>query len=209
MLRNILFDVNLFPSEEERPSSQKRILCLLEALVWIDRIYLQEHPETPLLYQSGVRYKLPAQFEKESMPEVATVRDYLDRTGAAKSVVDAFKQLADSVGSGEHFRDIPRIIENGGGDCDNLASWRVAELREHGISCRPFITWRQRPDGGTTYHVQVFYDADGSSEDPSLLLGMGSPHREVDRQEEERKLGERVADMLTGDLSSTFGRKSR
>ena len=89
-------------------------------------------------------------------------------------------------------------------NCDNVASWRAAELRELGVNAKPYITWRQRPDGGTTYHVIVRYE-DGSSEDPSLLLGMGSPGREADRQEEERKLGERMGDLLSGNYASTFG----
>jgi hypothetical protein len=203
LLRHVLFDMNLFDGENDRENSQKRVLCLLEALVWCNRLYLQQHPDTPLLYRSGVTYKVPAQFEKEAVPEVAIVRAYLESKNAPADVLSAFKVLADSVGGGEHFREIPRIIENGGGDCDNVASWRVAELRELGINAKPYITWRTRPDGGTTYHVIVMWP-DGSSEDPSLLLNMGGEARRADRMEEERKLGERMADLVTGNWDS-FG----
>lgn len=361
MLRHVLFDVSLFaddgtPDEESRA----RVLCLLEALVWLNRIYLQNHPETPLLYQSGVKYTIPEQFEQVQLPEVADVRAFLQKKGAPASVLAAFKSMADQLGSGEHFRDIPQIIANGGGDClpvetlvqlwgqdgrvipignvreddvlvdvlargydgidrahatvmkvwprsmketitfylanktklissldhrhmkfvevegalgklvdvrardlrkgdvlgqarghagvaiegiehtaarecvdittstgtfwlpetgvvthncDNLASWRVAELRELGIPAKPYITWRKRPDGGTTYHVVVLL-GDGSSEDPSLLCGMGGASRDADRQEEQRKLVERLGDYLVSlnggpPATSVFGDEAR
>jgi hypothetical protein len=195
LLRHILFDVEFFADEADRANSQKRVLCLLEALVWCNRLYLQQHPDTPLIYKSGIKYKVPAQFEKEKLPEIDTVGKFLKSKGAGDDVMRAFKALSDMCGGGEHFREIPRIIENGGGDCDNVASWRAAELRELGIDAKPYITWRQRPDGGYTYHVIVLWP-DGSSEDPSLLLGMGGEARAADRREEERKLGERCAEFL-------------
>lgn len=195
MLRHILFDVNLFPDEDERGSSQKRVLALLQALTYCNQLYLREHPETPLLYKSGIVYKTPEQFEKAELPELDTVRQFLIDRGASESVATAFMTMANQCGAGEHFRDVARILENGGGDCDNLASWRAAELRELGINARPYITWRKRPDGGTTYHVIVLWP-DGTSEDPSLLCGMGGESRAVDRAEEERKLGERCGKFL-------------
>jgi hypothetical protein len=172
MLRNVLFDLSLFDKESDRENSQKRVLVLLEALTLCNQFYLQEHPETPLIYQSGIRYKMPAQFE----------------SGAAEGGVPGYK--------GEVFRDIPRIIENGGGDCDNVASWRAAELRHRlGVAAKPYITWRKRDDGGTTYHVIVIWP-DGSSEDPSLLLGMPKDDGGKGLREEHRKLGERAGEML-------------
>jgi hypothetical protein len=89
-------------------------------------------------------------------------------------------------------------------NCDNVASWRAAELRELGVNAKPYITWRQRPDGGYTYHVVTRYP-DGTIEDPSLLLGMGGIARDADRKEEERKLGERMGDLLSGNIATTFG----
>lgn len=358
MLRHILFDMSFFENESDRENSQKRVLCLLEALVWCNRLYLREHPDTPLLYQSGVVYKVPAQFEREEVPEVGVLTRYLQQNRAPEEVKAALRDLANRTGSGEHFREIPRIIENGGGDCfpltqkvvvrsklftserqlktleelrytyatyealsynfdtqtyeykdilgfvdkgqkevcrarlstgvdlvstpdhkfwsfegkrivsktmgdflamaksgrastlvqagdinlnkqsselpyatirnvvkdgsqhvgcievsdnhnfvlangtiahncDNLASWRVAELRELGISAKPYITWRQRPDGGTTYHVILLWP-DGGTEDPSLLCGMGGEARAADRAEEQRKLGERLGTLING-----------
>ena len=333
MLRHVLFDLALFMDDSDRARSQKRILWLLEALTHCNQLYLQQNPDTPLIYQSGIKYKVPAQYERERVPEVGVVRAYLEKNGAPNSVLNAFKTIADQVGVGECFRDIPRIIENGGGDClpvdtlveredgyvligslrvgdrirdlahsgrsfvsveriwprsekatvtlflnngkkvissldhrhmlwfgngiyamkterikigdelvqvsefggrhrvvgiepsaprecvdittssgtfylpeadvlthncDNVAAWRTAELREVlGIEAKPYITWRTRPDGGTTYHVIVRWP-DGTSEDPSLLLGMSQPERAADRAEEQRKLGERMGDFLAG-----------
>jgi hypothetical protein len=204
MLRYVLFDTALFEDEANRDNSQKRVLCLLEALVWCNRLYLQNHPETPLIYQSGIKYIVPEQFERAELPEVSMVRKYMRDKGAPPSVMEAFKSMADQLGAGEHFREIPRIIEHGGGDCDNVAAWRCAELREHGIDAKPYITWRKRPDGGTTYHVVVLWP-DGTHEDPSLLLGMGGAAREPDRLAEEEKLGERTADFIRGIARKRLG----
>jgi len=206
MLRNVLFDLSLFETEADRATSQKRVLVLLEALTLINQYYLQENPNTPLLYtlasEGKVTYKLPAQFEPTAAPGAATVMDWLTRTNAPEEVVRAFRldqTTLSKIVNGEVFRDIPRIIENGGGDCDNVAAMRAAELRHHlGIAVKPYITWRKRPDGGTTYHVICLFP-DGSSEDPSLLLGMGGAERDADRAEEVRKLAERQAEM-TGAL---------
>lgn len=191
MLNYVLFDMNLFADGSDRDTEQKRVLWLLQALKNCNRLYLQQNPDTPLIYQSGIKYKLPEQFEKEQLPEVAEMRAYLEKKGAPKNILAAFKSLSDQVGSGEHFREIPTIIKNGGGDCDNVATWRAAELCELGIAAEPYIMWRKRPDGGTTYHVITRWP-DGTSEDPSLLLGMGGEERAEDRKEEVRKLAERT-----------------
>ena len=197
MLRHVLFDLSLFEGEDDRANSQKRVLWLLEALTRCNQLYLENNPDTPLIYKSGIVYKVPEQFKQSDVPEIGAISEYLASSKAPKAVQNALKTVSQMCGGGEHFRDIPRIIENGGGDCDNVAAWRTAELRHLGVAAKPYITWRQRPDGGMTYHVIVLWP-DGSSEDPSLLLGMGGPGREPDRREEERKLGERTGDFLQG-----------
>lgn len=133
MLRHVLFDLNLFDGEDDRENSQKRVLCLLEALVWCNRLWLQQHPETPLLYKSGVQYIVPEQFEKAQLPEVDVVRQFLDRRGASQSVLSAFKAMTDMCGGGEHFREIPRIIENGGGDCFPLSQKVIVRSYSTGL----------------------------------------------------------------------------
>lgn len=73
----------------------------------------------------------------------------------------------------ENWQDIPTILKAGSGDCEDLACWRAAELTERdGIPARPVYRWRHRP-GLTIYHIVVRLP-DGSIEDPSRRLGMGS-----------------------------------
>lgn len=113
---------------------------LLEALVMANVAYLLDHPETPRLYQAGVRY----------VPE-PDGRD--------------------------EWQDIADTIERRNGDCEDLACWRIAELRvrDGERSARSYITVAPLPDSQgrlvTTYHIQV-RRADGRVEDPSRLLGM-------------------------------------
>jgi len=76
----------------------------------------------------------------------------------------------------EEFAAIPAVIERGWGDCDDLAAWRIAELRAHGERATPRIVWRKFPKG-RLYHVMVrrakFPRTDPRSiEDPSKILGM-------------------------------------
>lgn len=194
MLRFVLFDLSLFIDEADRENSQKRVLWMLDALVNCNRIYLQNNPDTPLIYHSGIKYKVPSQFDA-SGTEVSIVREFVERMGTVPDKVRAALDALESMTGGERFRDISRIIANGGGDCDNVAAWRTAELNELGIAAQPYITWRKRTDGGTTYHVIVRWP-DGSSEDPSLLLGMGGPERDAERAEEVRKLEERSRDFV-------------
>lgn len=81
----------------------------------------------------------------------------------------------------ECWPDIGQVLAMGGGDCEDLAAWRVAELLEHGIPARP--AWRYRkvqlPSGtiGTLYHILVYIPGRGF-EDPSRALGMGGPNDE-------------------------------
>jgi hypothetical protein len=74
----------------------------------------------------------------------------------------------------EQWITIPKILRQGGADCEDLAAWRVAELRFRGIGARP--SWNQReqqgPDGPfTMYHIRVWIPGFGF-EDPSRILGM-------------------------------------
>jgi len=328
-LRFVLFDLTLFARGDDPKESRKDLGWMLEALTQRDQAYLKEHPDTPLLYQSGVVYERPAQFQG-LCPEASVLKNALGPMAADPQVADALETVQAALG-GERFRDIGRIIENGQGDClpvetlvetageksrcaigelqagdvirsmtmrdgefttvekvwdrsikptvtlfldsgaklissldhrhmvlverehglsaverraedikvgdalatrcgfggvrvkaiepsaarecvdittstgmfwlpesdvithncDNVATWRAAELRQNGIAASPFITWRQRSDGGTTYHVLVRWP-DNTLEDPSLLLGMSQPERAADRQEEIRKNNERI-----------------
>lgn len=70
----------------------------------------------------------------------------------------------------ENWRDIPNIISRKEGDCEDLAAWRVAELRLLGINARPYIRWRKVGDT-MRYHALVLLP-DNRVEDPSEALGM-------------------------------------
>lgn len=196
MLRYVLFDLRLFNTESARESSQKGLLWLLESLARWNYIFLGDFPNTPKMYrmhaQGRIRYKLPEQFKTTGQSSLTVLRSALDRAGLlSDSEVHASFEEIQSMCGGERFRDIPAVIENGGGDCDNISAWRVAELRNAGIQAMPYITWRRRGDGGMTYHALVRWP-DGSSEDPSLILGMGGESKAAERWEELRKNEERA-----------------
>jgi hypothetical protein len=77
----------------------------------------------------------------------------------------------------DEWQDIPDTLARRTGDCEDLACWRVAELRvrygqpkaTRGISVDTI------PDKSgqlvTTYHITVIHQ-DGRTEDPSRRLGM-------------------------------------
>jgi hypothetical protein len=76
----------------------------------------------------------------------------------------------------DDWRDVPSILDHGGGDCEDLACFRVAELRVRtGENCKPYVSWQlvqsQKYGTFTLYHIRV-QRADGSIEDPSKILGM-------------------------------------
>lgn len=73
----------------------------------------------------------------------------------------------------ENWETIPVIIKHGGADCEDLASWRVAELLNMGVQADHYL--RARYEGGILkYHILVQLP-DGTLEDPSRILGMGGP----------------------------------
>ena len=203
MLRYVLFDLNLFAPDVDRDKSRKGLLWMLESLVRWNLLYLKDHPETPKLYQSGVKYDLPEQMKSGEVDALVPIVDALRGAGVRQpNVWKAMDHLRAMVG-GEHFRDIARVIEKGAADCDNLACFRVAELRAAGINAQPYITWRRRDDGGYTYHALVVWPPlddlsasptearNGGSEDPSLILGMGGAERAREREAELKKNMER------------------
>lgn len=55
-MKTIEFVAPLFTSPEAKAPSEAVLRLLLEALTQANSIYLAEHPDTPPLYASGVRY---------------------------------------------------------------------------------------------------------------------------------------------------------
>lgn len=66
----ITYALDLFNGPKERPLSHATLDVMLEMLVKIDSLYLLYHPETPRLYQSGVRYmeEPPGQEDWQDIP---------------------------------------------------------------------------------------------------------------------------------------------
>lgn len=144
-MRRVVFSVRLFRSEAERAHSERCLRILLTALAACNVSYLLgARGRTPPLYEAGVRYRA------EPYPR-------------------------------ENWLTIPELYEQGFGDCEDLACARVAELNVQGIEARPTFRFRRlnergEPDIGgrfSLYHILVEHP-DGSVEDPSALLGMGS-----------------------------------
>lgn len=73
----------------------------------------------------------------------------------------------------EHFDSVPIVLSRGWGDCDDLAPWRCAELRQRGERARIRIQWKRLPEG-KLFHIVVRRE-NGTIEDPSRILGMGTP----------------------------------
>lgn len=70
----------------------------------------------------------------------------------------------------ERFKTIPQLMAAGGGDCDQLAPARAAELRVRGVAAWPEVI-QITPN---LYHVFVRYPS-GRAEDISAHLGMEVP----------------------------------
>lgn len=162
--------------------------CLLWALVLADVGDLLADPRTPLLYQSGVKYKVE-----------------VPRPG---------KTGCDDGDGQERFLSAPYVLRQGHADCEDLAAWRCAELRigrdrryrgpgakpghppvsvcpapplpvvldararpaaqwylRPEIDARPAFYRRELPGGIVLYHIIVLWP-DGRIEDPSRALGM-------------------------------------
>jgi len=76
----------------------------------------------------------------------------------------------------DEWQDIPDTIARRTGDCEDLACWRVAELRvkgarrtKHGVTVSQIPDARGKPV--TTFHIRVVHE-NGEVEDPSRILGM-------------------------------------
>lgn len=73
----------------------------------------------------------------------------------------------------EWFDDILICLHRGWGDCDDLAAWRIAELRETGELAEVYMRWEPGIKNPRTrlFHVMVKRE-NGTLEDPSAILGM-------------------------------------
>lgn len=166
--RAFLLDVGLFePRCGSVQYSEQIILDLLAILVRVNERVLECGRIRPL-YEYGAR------------GEVQYMGDEDSRFWSTLS-------LGGRLIKKEIFMAIPAILRDGGADCEDLAAWRVAELRAQGEKARDerdqfHVLKMQKPSGELLYHVQVqrlvpsasgkWYR--GDIEDPSAILGMGS-----------------------------------
>jgi hypothetical protein len=71
----------------------------------------------------------------------------------------------------DQWKDCAQVMTTGGGSCNSLVAWRVAELRLRGESCGPFIqTDRQQTSRGP---LEVFH----------CILWRGTPYADLSRRQ--------------------------
>jgi hypothetical protein len=96
---------------------------------------------------------------------------YLRTCPSAPRLYESGVVYEEEPGLRDNWQDIPETIGLGVGDCEDLGSWRIAELRvRDGEHATPFIK-KTEIENRTVYHIAV-RRADGGVEDPSRLLGM-------------------------------------
>ncbi|MCC7383921.1 MAG: hypothetical protein IT384_18910 [Deltaproteobacteria bacterium] len=71
----------------------------------------------------------------------------------------------------EIWKSIPKILQDGGGDCEDLSAYLAAYLSFHGVKpVRLAVRWRAITNRSRLYHVLV--KGPEGYEDPSKKLGM-------------------------------------
>jgi hypothetical protein len=92
----------------------------VETLARANEAYLLDHPRTPALYKSGVRY------QREERPNDEP----------------------------ERWQGIAEIIREGHGDCEDLAAWLIAQIRNRGGIALPHVV-QSRPGRDGRWHIMV------------------------------------------------------
>ena len=178
-MQDIAFCADVFRFPASKEYSERVLGCLLWALIYADEAYLiGSQLQPPALYESGIYWK-------EEFPQGRT---------------------ACPTGQGQElFLGIRQVMNQGHADCEDVASWRVAELRLGRVPAQysvppfpghPAVTavpppFPMRPVGPDvlpgffsrktgpneiTLHIVVCWP-DGRIEDPSRVLGMGGARR--------------------------------
>lgn len=132
---------------------------LLGALTTVNQVFLKKY-KVPRLYESGVRYRPEPEGHMVFHPK-----------HPEKQIDRAFAERMS--GGVEDFATIPAVLARGFGDCDDLAPWLCAELRESGERATIAVKWK-RIRGVKLFHI-VVRRPNGAIEDPSKRLGMLEP----------------------------------
>lgn len=80
------------------------------------------------------------------------------------------RYIDDSDARFDAFKGISFVLYEGGGDCDDLVPWRVAELRRRNVPARCMAHVTRDSDGNMLCHALV--RVGNETEDPSKILGM-------------------------------------
>lgn len=110
----------------------------------------------------------------------------IDRVYVRRRAAPTLYQSGVVYGRTRTWDPIPSVSIRGYGDCKSLVAWRIAELREAGIDCRPVFRFKTRASGAKDFHILIAKPGKNGKiewEDPSKILGMGknenAPIREV------------------------------
>lgn len=194
-LKDIFMGVRLPTStDEDRADFEKIINHLLLVNTLANGIYLKKNPDTPMLYDSGVVYAKPEQADDRpalTWPRRLKLSSQLRGWGYEPDTIDSVMGMLKGM---ETLYDTERLYKRGRGDCNELVPTRLAELWRANVMAAPLLIKDQKDDGGWAYHALIKHP-DGSSEDPSLILGMGGPEAQAERKEECRKNAERFVTM--------------
>lgn len=100
----------------------------------------------------------------------------------------------------DEWQDIPNTLERGTADCEDLASYRVSELRAGGEAAQHTVEHQKSPNL-VLYHIRVRRQ-NGDIEDPSCRLGMSGACQNVvlraNLQAEAAKKGASTTQMAAG-----------
>lgn len=154
----------------ERQRSQEALLMYLEGLAFgnVRQLELAVQQKVHHVLENGVYVAYPGPFP----PLYVSGIRYMREDGA-----EPFKKGTELEGKPtELWQDVYTNFERKTGDCEDLATHRVAELRVYfKREAAPFVTFR-KVDGNFHYHVLVMVRDDAGRwrlEDPSRKLGMG------------------------------------
>lgn len=159
-MKQILFELGMFATDETRPASEAVLRKCLELLHTADLEWLKAHPETPKIYQARVRYvrePLGRELDKLLPPEV-------------HAMLARFPMFKPWMMQTEIWKAIRYVMRDGFGDCEDLACWKAAELNMEGVPAFPDFSYR-KVGRLSIYHIFVRLPG-GRIEDPSKRLGM-------------------------------------